>query len=103
MREILRRPLYRGEVVWNRTQKRDRWGVKKYLDRPEGQWIQLEAPELRIVPEWLWQAAHRRLDRPREIYAGSRAPLDRSRAEYLLSGIAKCAECGGSLVGFTAT
>jgi site-specific DNA recombinase len=98
VREILLRPLYRGEVVWNRKRKRDRWGRKKYLDRPEGEWIQLEAPELRIVPESLWQAAHRRLDRTRELYAGTggRPPLDRHRSDYLLSGIAKCAECGGA-------
>jgi site-specific DNA recombinase len=103
VREILLRPLYRGDVVWNRTQKRDRWGRKRYLDRPEGEWIQLEAPELRIVDEELWQAAHRRLDRTREVYAGTggRPPLDRHKSEYLLSGIAKCAECGGSLVAFT--
>jgi site-specific DNA recombinase len=112
IREILLRPLYRGEVIWNRQQKRDRWGVKKYLDRPEAEWIQLEAPELRIVDEEVWQAAHRRLDRTRALYAGTggRPPLDRGanprawrpqRAEYLLSGIAKCAECGGSLVAFT--
>jgi site-specific DNA recombinase len=98
VREILLRPLYRGEVVWNRKRKRDRWGRKKYLDRPEGERIQLEAPELRIVPESLWQAAHRRLDRTRELYAGTggRPPLDRHRSDYLLSGIAKCAECGGA-------
>jgi hypothetical protein len=35
VREILLWTLYRGEVVWNRQRKRDRWGVKKYLDRPE--------------------------------------------------------------------
>src|SRR5215470_8767509 len=40
-REILRRPLYRGMVIWNRKQKRDRWGRKRYLDRPESQWIEL--------------------------------------------------------------
>ncbi|PYR48822.1 MAG: hypothetical protein DMF89_14540, partial [Acidobacteria bacterium] len=93
----------RSAVVWNRLRKRDQWGVKRYLDRPEGEWIQLEAPELRIVAEELWQAAHRRLDRTREVYAGTggRPPLDRQRSEYLLSGIAKCAECGGSLVAFT--
>src|SRR3989304_3573288 len=50
IREILRRPLYRGEVVWNRKRKRDQWGVKRYLDRPEAEWLQLDAPELRIVP-----------------------------------------------------
>jgi site-specific DNA recombinase len=112
VREILLRPLYRGEVIWNRIQKRDRWGRKRYLDRPEAEWIQLKAPELRIVDEAVWQAVHRRLDRTRELYSGTggRPPLDRDahprawrpqRAEYLLSGIAKCAECGGSLVAFT--
>ncbi len=102
VREILLRPLYRGEVVWNRQRKRDRWGVKRYLARPEAEWLRIGAPELRIVAEDLWQAALGRLERTREVYfgTGSRAPLDRG-AGYLLSGIAKCAECGGSLVAFT--
>jgi site-specific DNA recombinase len=69
VREILLRTLYRGEVVWNRQRKRDRWGVKKYLDRPEAEWLRIEAPALRIVAEDLWQAAHRRLDAARLVYA----------------------------------
>jgi site-specific DNA recombinase len=100
---MLFQPLYRGEVVWNRQRKRDQWGVKRYLNRPEEQWIRIPAPDLRIVPEDLWQAAHRRLDRTRQMYAGTgtRPPLDRRRTDYLLSGLAKCGECGGSLVAFT--
>jgi site-specific DNA recombinase len=102
IREILLRSLYRGEVIWNRKQKRDRWGVKKYLDRPEREWIRLEAPELRLVPEDLWRAAHRRLEAARQIYAFGGRMADRPDQEkYLLSGIAKCATCGGSLVAFT--
>jgi site-specific DNA recombinase len=102
VREILHRPLYRGEVLWNRKQKRDRWGVKKYLDRPEGEWIRLEAPDLRIVAEDLWRTAHRRLDTARELYAAGGRGTDRPDQEkYLLSGIARCAMCGGSLVAFT--
>jgi site-specific DNA recombinase len=102
VREILLRPLYRGEVVWNRKQKRDRWGVKKYLDRPEGEWIRLEAPDLRIVAEDLWRSAHRRLATARELYAAGGFGTDRPDQEkYLLSGIARCATCGGSLVAFT--
>lgn len=100
VREILLRTLYRGEVVWNRKQKRDRWGVKKYLDRPEAQWIQLAAPDLRIVPEDLWSSAHRRLDQVRQLYPG-RATDRPDQEKYLLSGIARCATCGGSLVAFT--
>lgn len=39
----------------------------------------------------------------RAMYAGTggRPPLDRRRSDYLLSGIAKCADCGGPLVAFT--
>jgi site-specific DNA recombinase len=31
----LHRPLYRGEIIWNRSRKRDRWGVKNQTARPE--------------------------------------------------------------------
>jgi len=102
VREILLRPLYRGEVVWNKQRKRDRWGVKKYLARPEGEWLRLDAPELRIVPEDLYQAAHRRLGATRALYAtGGRATDRPDQEKYLLSGLATCATCGGSLVAFT--
>jgi hypothetical protein len=29
VREVLYRPLYRGELVWNRSRKRDTWGQVK--------------------------------------------------------------------------
>ena len=99
-------------IVWGRVAKRDRWGRKVYAARPEESWVRVDAPELRIVDDDLWDRAQRRLALTRALYAesGSRAPLDRDasprawhpqRREYLLSGIAKCAECGGSLVAFT--
>ena len=102
VREILRRPLYSGEIVWNRVRKRDQWGVKRYMARPEADWLRLQAPKLRIVPEELWQTAHGRLERRRRLHAaGERSGLERPHEKYLLSGIAKCAACGGSLVAFT--
>ena len=51
VREVLYRPLYRGEIVWNRTQKRNRWGQVNQQDRPGADWLTRPAPELRIVPE----------------------------------------------------
>ena len=45
--EILFRPLYRGEVLWNRTRKRDRWGQHHTAERVAGEWISREASELR--------------------------------------------------------
>ncbi|MCH2279877.1 MAG: recombinase family protein, partial [Vicinamibacterales bacterium] len=35
VREVLHRSLYRGEIVWNRTKKRDAWGQKRRHARPE--------------------------------------------------------------------
>lgn len=33
--EALHRPIYRGEIVWNKTQKRNRWGVTAPTARAE--------------------------------------------------------------------
>jgi site-specific DNA recombinase len=65
---VLFRPLYRGEFVWNQTRKRNAWGEKRGSARPEAEWIRQPRPELRIVPEELWQAAHARIDQARQAY-----------------------------------
>ena len=101
-----RTDLYRGVVVWNRIRKRDVWGLKRYLARPEDQWMRRDAPELRIVDDALWTAAHRRLEDARASYLRStngklngRAPAVKAiDSKYLLTGFAQCAVCGGSLM-----
>ena len=55
VREVLFRPLYRGEIVWAHTAKRDKWGQTKQSARPVSEWIRKPAPELRIVSEDEWQ------------------------------------------------
>src|SRR5262245_2078839 len=35
VRDVLHRPIYRGEVVWNQTRKRDRWGQHRQAPRPD--------------------------------------------------------------------
>src|SRR5437762_7447497 len=62
VREMLHRPLYRGEVVWNRSQKIVKRGTKKQRKRPECEWLALHAPELRIVSDELGQRVTARLD-----------------------------------------
>lgn len=49
IREVLLRSLYRGEIVWNQTRKRDAWGQSNRSDRPAADWLHVSAPELRIV------------------------------------------------------
>ena len=58
VREVLHRPLYRGEVVYNRTRRRDADGTPR-LRRAESDWIRCRGPELRIVPADAWDAPMR--------------------------------------------
>ena len=61
VREVLHRPLYRGQIVWNRTRKRNTWGQKQQHARPDADWLRIPAPALRIVSDEAWAAAHERL------------------------------------------
>ncbi len=103
MREVLHRSLYRGEIVWNRTKKRDSWGQKRRCDRPEADWVSVPVESLRLVPEALWRAAHARMTKRRESYerwtrGEGGAPDGRGvRTRYFLTGFGRCDVCGGSM------
>jgi site-specific DNA recombinase len=71
VREALHRPLYRGEIVWNRSRERDRWGVKQQKGRPEQEWIRLSAPDLAIVTDAQWSAAQQQMVQHRQRYASA--------------------------------
>jgi site-specific DNA recombinase len=101
---MLTRPLYRGDIVWNRTRKRDSWGIKKQAARPKEEWVRLDAPQLRIVPEALWQAVQSRLKTSRASYLRASngqlwgRPGNAIESKYLLTGLAQCGICGGGLI-----
>ena len=44
LRAILRREIYAGRVVWNRTAKRNAWGERRQSPRPEDEWVTYEPP-----------------------------------------------------------
>jgi DNA invertase Pin-like site-specific DNA recombinase len=103
VRAILYRDLYRGEIVWNRSRKRDTWGVKRQRQRPESEWMRVPAPQLRIVSDDLWTAAHARLDATRQTYLRHNdgrvwgRPKSGLAGKYLLTGMARCGVCGAGL------
>jgi site-specific DNA recombinase len=99
-RAVLRRPLHRGEVVWNQSRKRDRWGQHRPHARPEAEWMRTPAPELRVVSEELWTRAHTQLEGRTAQFTGSGAY---SESRYLLSGLARCALCGGGFASQSRT
>ncbi len=104
VREVLYRPLYRGEIVWGKTKKRDKWGQKKSQPRPESEWVRASAPELRIVSDDEWTAAHNRLETSRRAYLRHTdgrvwgRPTNGVESNYLLVGMAVCGECGSGLM-----
>src|SRR5581483_476685 len=103
VREALYRPLYRGEIVWNQTRKRNTWGVKQQQRRPDAERIVVAAPQLRIVSEELWTAAHDRLAAARATYLRHTdgrvwgKPTNGIESKYLLSGLMQCSVCGGGV------
>ena len=94
-------PLYRGEIVWNSTKKRDRWGRKDQKARREAERVTLPAPDLRIVPDTLWTAGRDRLTGIRaRLMASSNGQIGRRARDvesvHLLAGFGRCAICGAS-------
>ena len=91
---ILRRDRYRGVLVWGKKEKTYKGGTKVRVDRVETEWTSIEVPELRIVDDALWTAvASVTGERERLTTTSLRGP----RARYFLSGLARCAECGGPI------
>jgi hypothetical protein len=101
VRDVLHRDLYRGVLVWNRTKKRDRTGDVAPSRRDPSQWVRVERPDLGIISDDEWNAAHARIQRARA--SQSVALVDRlvrgrdRESKYLLAGFARCASCGGTL------
>ena len=101
---ILNRDLYRGVVVYGKTRRVRRAGRKGKIAVPEADWIRVQVPELRIVPQTLWDAAHARLEGARRVYLRKTngtldgKPESGLESKYLLSGFLRCGTCGGTLI-----
>ncbi len=89
--------------MWGQTAKRDSWGRRHQRDKPEADWIRRTAPTLQIVTDDEWAAAHARMSAARAIYfraTGGQTfgrPALGNPSKYLLTNLALCGCCGGSL------
>ena len=100
---MLRREMYSGRVIWNRSRFVKSPGTNKRIcrPRPQSEWRLIERPELRIVCNELWERVQARLAWTKKIYGQQtrNGLLNRTASSrYLLSGIVKCGVCGGNLV-----
>ncbi|MGO4833633.1 recombinase family protein, partial [Rhizobiaceae sp. 2RAB30] len=91
---ILRNPIYAGRLIWNRVRMVKDPATGKRVSRPneESDWHYSDMPHLRIVDQALFDAVQSR----KEERGGDRgAYLPRSKRP--LSGLLKCACCGGGM------
>src|SRR5262249_12408970 len=103
LREMLTRELYRGRDIYGKTQRGSR--AKAKVKRPESEWVVREHPELRIISEELWQAAHARVAKTREAHTGHRKdngqlmgrPESGLVSRHLLAGFLRCGLCGSNM------
>lgn len=90
---VLHNPIYAGEYLYNRLHMRRDPETRRRISRvnPSDQRVRVEMPELRIVPQELWQQVQ-------DLAADrSSGPLNhRRRPKHLLSGLVHCGCCGGS-------
>lgn len=99
---VLNNELYRGVYIWNRStwQKDPDTGKRIRFMRPPEEVHREERPELRIVDEELWDAARKRMLRPR-VAGGVKGQGGAART--LFSGMLVCGLCGGPMIATSAT
>ena len=93
----------RRQLVWNRLTyvKNPNTGKRQSRLNPPEAWIIKEVPELRIVPQGLWDAV-----KARQVQMARSTRPDNKKADfwkhqrprYLLSGLMKCGACGASYI-----
>jgi DNA invertase Pin-like site-specific DNA recombinase len=97
IRAMLLNDRYIGLCRWNEY----RWvrtpgkRTRRRLRRPDGEHIVATHPDLRIVPEPLWDAVRARLAR-RKVRTGRPHGTTQNKPS-LLSGLLRCGLCGGSM------
>ncbi len=92
IREMLRRDRYRGRIIWGKHEKTYRGGTKVRILREADKWVRLDVPELRIVDDEVWDIVQTKAAKRKAVIGKkTRGPAPR----YLLSGLARCADCGG--------
>ena len=102
IRAMIRRELYVGRVLWNRSRFIKTPGTNKRVSRPrpQSEWKILEKPELRIVSDELWQQVQERIAWTKRVHGTQHRSglLNRSASSrYLLSGFLRCGVCGAKL------
>ena len=94
---MLKNTRYAGRIIWNKTRKvrNPETGRIVRRRRPANEWMTREEERLRIVDEKTFAWVQERLE---QMTREETKCLTGRRANYLLSGLLECAECGSKMV-----
>ncbi len=95
IRSMLRNERYLGTNTYGQRQKTYRAGTKVRVARDKDKWTVAERPELRIVSDELWRAAHARIPKTERADGGGKTSGRKPR--YMLSQLGRCSSCGGPM------
>ena len=100
---ILNNELYIGRLIWNRQRyvKDPASGRRVSRPNPPEAWITEEVPELRIIDDALWERVKLRqseIDADPKVQAIKASRFwEHRRPTHLLTGLVRCAHCGGDM------
>jgi site-specific DNA recombinase len=102
VRGILLNDLYRGTVIWGRTENVKDPETRRIeaRPRPKSEWVIEQWEDLRIISDELWAAAHKQSERFGQRGKESRGGSDRTQHSrgYIFSTQLGCGACAGSYV-----
>jgi len=104
VRAILHNEKYIGVITYGKRQNAYKSGSKTTIKNDD--FVTVIKPELRIIPEALWDAVQNRLNEVAQKYTNSRggnvpftgSVINAADSKFLLSGLCICDECGHSYV-----
>lgn len=103
VRTILKNERYLEKMIWNKKRKVRVPGTDRRVHRarPESEWVTVDAPHLRIIPDELWAGVAERFRAVQEFWGrkAGRPGLanGQQRCTYLFSGLLRCGACGGAI------
>lgn len=107
---LLNNQLYIGRYIWNRSEwrKDPDTGKRRRIKREEKDWVVTDMPELRVIPQPLWEAVQARLSDIRQRSVNLRDVLNNPKTrshtgKYLFSGLIQCGCCGAAYTIYSST
>lgn len=83
---MLTNPVYKGTLIWNRTDR----SKEKQVEKDSDEWIIVDKAHPQIIDEDAWELVQRTINK-------KKIPSRSKTSPHLLGGLLKCGRCGASM------